>query len=98
MFPIQCEELRINQLTPFLVVRMAYACWFLWQAVHPSKHNPKLKMKTSLKIHIFGRAKSHLKGIQDFNLELWCWDSKNSQILRPNPSHELLTTHTSWCG
>ena len=32
MFWVQCEELRINHLTPLLVVAMPYACWFLWQA------------------------------------------------------------------
>jgi hypothetical protein len=32
MFPIQCEELRINHLTPLLVVTMPYASWFLWWA------------------------------------------------------------------
>ena len=31
MFPVQCEELRINHLTPLLVVTMPYACWFLWR-------------------------------------------------------------------
>jgi hypothetical protein len=29
MFPVQCEVLRINHLTPSLVVRMPYACWVL---------------------------------------------------------------------
>ena len=31
MFSIQCEELRINHLTPLLVVTVPYACWFLWR-------------------------------------------------------------------
>ena len=31
MFPVQCEESRINLLIPLLVVTMPYACWFLWQ-------------------------------------------------------------------
>jgi hypothetical protein len=30
MLSIQCEELRINHLTPLLVVTMSYDCWFLW--------------------------------------------------------------------
>jgi hypothetical protein len=34
MFHVQCEELRINHLTPFLVVTMPYACWFLWRAYY----------------------------------------------------------------
>ena len=34
MFPRQCEELRINHLTPLLVVTVPYASWFLWQADH----------------------------------------------------------------
>ena len=28
-------------------------------------------------------------------LIMWCWDNENSQVLRPNPSQELLTTHLS---
>ena len=32
MFPIQREELRINHLTPLLVVTMPYARWILWWA------------------------------------------------------------------
>ena len=29
MFPVQCEEIRINHRTPLLVVIMPYASWFL---------------------------------------------------------------------
>ena len=32
MFPVQCEELRINHIISFFAVTMPYACWFLWQA------------------------------------------------------------------
>ena len=32
MFPVQCEELRINHLTLLLIVTTPYACWFLWRA------------------------------------------------------------------
>ena len=32
MFSVQCGEWRINHMTPFLVVTMPYACWFLWRA------------------------------------------------------------------
>jgi hypothetical protein len=32
MFLVQCEELRINHLTPLLVVTMPYSSWFLWRA------------------------------------------------------------------
>ena len=31
MYPIQCEELKINHLTLLLVVTMPYACWYLWR-------------------------------------------------------------------
>ena len=34
MIPVQCEVLKINHLTPFLVVTMPYACWFLWHAYY----------------------------------------------------------------
>jgi hypothetical protein len=30
MFSVQCEDLKINHLTLFLVVTMRYTCWFLW--------------------------------------------------------------------
>ena len=33
MFPVQCEELRINYLTLLLVVTVPYACWFLWKRI-----------------------------------------------------------------
>ena len=32
MFPIRCEELRINHLTPLFLVTIPYTCWFLWWA------------------------------------------------------------------
>ena len=32
MFPVQCEESRINHQTLLLVVTMPYACWFMWRA------------------------------------------------------------------
>ena len=31
MFPVQCEELRINHPTLLVVVTMPYACWLLWR-------------------------------------------------------------------
>ena len=34
MFSVQCEELRTNFLTLFLVVTMRFACWFLWRAYY----------------------------------------------------------------
>ena len=34
MFLVHYEELRINHLTPFLVVTMPFACWFLWRAYY----------------------------------------------------------------
>ena len=43
MFPVQCEELRINHLTLLLVVTMSYACWFLWQAKKKKKKKEKLR-------------------------------------------------------
>jgi hypothetical protein len=30
MFPLQCEESRINHLTPLLVLTTPHTCWFLW--------------------------------------------------------------------
>ena len=32
MFPVQCDEWRINHLSPLLVMTMPYIRWFLWQA------------------------------------------------------------------
>jgi hypothetical protein len=34
MFPIQCEESKINCLNMFLVVIVPFACWFLWRAYY----------------------------------------------------------------
>ena len=34
MFLVQCEELRIDHLTPLPVITTPYACWFLWCADH----------------------------------------------------------------
>ena len=77
MFPTQCEELRINHVTPFLVVTMPYACWFLWQAYYIEDFNWHLHFQFGVAFWrvvlrgIFWRAKLCLKGIEDFNLEQW---------------------------
>ena len=33
MFLLQCEELRINHVTLFLVATVPYTCWFLWRQI-----------------------------------------------------------------
>ena len=33
-FPVQCETLRVNRLTPLLVVTMPYSCWLSWARTH----------------------------------------------------------------
>jgi hypothetical protein len=77
-FLVQCEELKINHLTPLLVVTIPYAWWLLcvgrlfrglqvtfsfsfWGCV----------LEGCFERCIFWRAKSRLKGIEDFNLEHW---------------------------
>ena len=42
MFPVQCEELRINHLTLLLVVTMTYACWFLRRADYTEDFQSRL--------------------------------------------------------
>ena len=42
MFPVECKELRINHLTPLLVVNMPYTCWFLWWANYINNCNWRL--------------------------------------------------------
>ena len=76
MFPIQCEEVRINHLTPLLVRKMPYTCWFLWWANGIEDFKWRLHFQFGVAFlngcferGIFWRAKSGLKGIEDFNLE-----------------------------
>ena len=75
-FLVQCEELRINHLTPLLVATMPYACWFLWWAdyIEDFKWHPHFQSRVAfwrviLRDVYFKGPKSCLKGIQDFNLE-----------------------------
>ena len=53
----------INHLTLLLVVTMRCICWFLWRAIWTCVS------KGCFGNDIFWRAKSCLKGIEDFNLE-----------------------------
>ena len=76
MFPWQCNEIRINHLSPLLVVTMPYTCRFLWQAnyIEDFKWRPRCQLgvafwRVVLREVIVWRAKSRLKGIEDFNLE-----------------------------
>ena len=78
MFPAECEEPRINHLTPLLVVIVPYACWLLWRVDYIEEFKWRLHFaiwgcvwKGYFKRGIIWRAKSHLKGIEDFNLEHW---------------------------
>ena len=78
MFRVRCEGLRINHLTPLLVVTMpSYACWLLWRAdLYLRTSNDVFIFKSGLRfeglfgeryVYVEGRAKSHLKGhIEDF--------------------------------
>ena len=77
-FLVQCEELRINHLTPLLVATMPYACWFLWWADYIEDFKWRLHFQSRvafwrviLREVYFKGPKSCLKGIQDFNLEHW---------------------------
>ena len=79
MFPIQCEESRINHVTLLLVVTMPNACWFLWRVdyidefkwcVH-FQFGVGCVLKGCFESCIFGRPRTRLKGIEDFNLEHW---------------------------
>ena len=72
MFPIQCEKLRVNHLTPLLVVTMPYACWFLWRVEYIEDFKWCLHFQfgvVSREVYIW-RPNSRLKGIEDFNLNI----------------------------
>ena len=68
MFPVQCEELRIDHLTLLLVATFPYACWFLWWTNYIDEFKWRLPFPFGV---AFWRAKSRLKGIKDFDLEHW---------------------------
>jgi hypothetical protein len=76
MFLVQCEESRINHLTPLLVETMPYACWLWWWAYCIEDFKWRLHVQSKVAFWrvfwergIFWRATSRLKGIEDFNLE-----------------------------
>jgi hypothetical protein len=76
MFLVQCEELRINHLTPLSVVTNALrllilvTCKLYWGLqVTSSFSNWGCILKGCFEGGIIWRAKSRLKGIEDFNLE-----------------------------
>ena len=79
MFSIQGEELRIDHLTLLLVVTMPYACRFLvvgilyWglQVTYSFSIRGCVLKGCFERGIIFWRTKSHLRGIEDFNLEHW---------------------------
>ena len=100
MFPIQCEELRIDHLTPLLVVTMPNTCWFLWWAYCFEDFMWRLHLQLGIRFeglfweryYIFWRAKLCLKGIEDFDLHHWCspvgmcaWDSGPCWATRAPP-------------
>jgi hypothetical protein len=67
MFPVQCEELRINHLTLLLVVTTPYACWFLWHAYYTGDFKWRLHFQFGVTFWrvvfergILWRAKSHV--------------------------------------
>ena len=70
--PVHCEELRINHLTPLLVVTMPYTCWLVlvtgrWYwglQVTSSFSIPGLVLKGCFERGIYWRAKSCLKSIE----------------------------------
>ena len=76
MFLVQCEELRISHLTPFLLVTMPYACWLLWRAYyienfkwHRHFQHGVAFCKVVLREIFIWRATLHLKRIEDFDLK-----------------------------
>ena len=88
MFLVECEELKINHLTPLLVVTMNYACWFLWRAYYIEDFKWCLHFqfgvafwRVFLREVYFWRAELCLKGIEDFNLEHWVVAFKRSLCL-----------------
>ena len=103
MFPVKCEGLRTDHLIPLLIVTMPYACWFLWPV---GKVYWGLQVTSSFSIWgcilkgcfercIFWRAKSCLKGIEDFNLE-HCILSSHSKKREANTKQTLVYKRISW--
>ena len=75
-FQYKCGKTRINHLTPLLVVTMSYTCWLLCWADCIEDFKWRLHFqfevafwKGCFERDVFWRAKSCLKGIEDFNLE-----------------------------
>ena len=71
-FMVQCEELRINHLTPFLVVTIPYACWFLWRANYIDNFKWCLHFQVGVALERAILREAYYegpKGIEDFNLE-----------------------------
>ena len=81
MFPIECEELRINHLTLLFVMTMPYACWFLWQVEY---------------IEDFKWCLHFQFGVAFWRVVLWevyfegpnrVWRALKTSILSTKPSH-----------
>ena len=77
MFLVQCEESRINHLTPLLAVTMPYPCWFLWWADYIENFKWRLHFQLGV---AFWRAESRLKGIEDFDLIATCSTRSHQQL------------------
>jgi hypothetical protein len=98
MFPVQCEDLRINHPTLILVLTMPYTCWFLCRAeyIENFKLTSSFSMwgcvlKGNFERRIFWKAKSYLKGVEDFNLEhWWLWSRIANDFLSHYQSDTLL--------
>ena len=107
MFPVQCEESKINHLTLLLVMTVLYACWFLWRANYIKDFKWRLHFQFGIAFWrvlfwercIFWRAKSCLKGIEDFDLQHWYQPTKypfipdNPSITHPKSIHHYLSRH-----
>ena len=71
------EELKIDHLTPLLVVTIPCSSWFLWRADYVGISNDVFIFNLGLRFE----AKSRLKGgIEDFNLDAW-----GSEVARFSP-------------
>ena len=96
MFPIQCEELRINYLTPLFVVTMPYTCGFLWWADciedfkwHLHFANLGLRFEELFRERYILKGHIAFEGIEDFNLEHCLYVGTNVQGWSPHMSFVL---------
>jgi hypothetical protein len=94
IFPVQCEKLRLNHLTPLLVVLMPFACWFLWHAQYIEDFKWRLHFQVGV---AFGRVvlrEVYFEGKIVFEGH---WRLQSWTLVGPNGVESTSTTTRSRC-